>query len=473
MDSKTAVILAAGAGTRMKSDRPKVLHEVMGRSMVSHVIFQVRRAGADRITVVIGHGADQVREALSGENVLLAVQEEQLGTGHAVMQALNHIPETGDVFILCGDTPLITGETLSAFSEYHTSQGAVLTVLTAEFDDPAGYGRIIRDENGDVSCIVEQKDASEEQKKVKEVNAGMYCVDAGFLREALPEIKNDNAQNEYYITDLVGLAVAAGKKAAAFCIEDPDEIMGVNNRVQLAEASAVMQSRINRKHMMNGVTILDPARTYIEESVEIGRDTEIWPGTVLLGDTRIGKGVMIGTDCMIENCTIADGADIQKSVMKESSVGEFSSVGPFAYIRPGSKIGKECKVGDFVEFKNADFGDGSKAAHLAYIGDADVGTDCNIGCGVIFANYDGKNKHRTRVGDRVFVGSNSNLVAPVTLNDDSFVAAGTTVTREVPEGALSVGRSPDHSLSGWVRRKGLIRKNLHGKKSGEEPEDNQ
>ena len=473
MDGKTAVILAAGAGTRMKSDRPKVLHEVMGRSMVSHVISQVRRAGADSITAVIGHGADVVRKALSGENVTFAVQEEQLGTGHAVMQALDRIPGTGDVFILCGDTPLITAETLTAFAEYHAAQEAVLTVLTAEYEDPTGYGRILRDPDGGLQCIVEQKDASEEEKLVREVNAGMYCVDAAFLRETLPKISNENAQHEYYLTDLVELAVSAGQKTAAFCVDDPEEIMGVNNRVQLAAAAKVMQRRINRGHMMNGVTILDPERTYIEDGVRIGRDTEIWPGTVLRGDTEIGSGVMIGTDCILENAVIADGADVQKSVILDSSVGKDSSVGPFAYIRPGTSIGQDCKVGDFVEFKNADFGDGSKASHLAYIGDADVGTDCNIGCGVIFANYDGKNKHRTVVGDRVFVGSNSNLVAPVTVHDDAFIAAGTTVTKEAPSGSLIVGRSPDKSLEGWVERKGLIRSNLHGKKTGTEPEEHE
>ena len=470
MEGKTAVILAAGAGTRMKSDRPKVLHEVMGRPMVSHVISQVRKAGADNITAVIGHGADVVREALSGEGITFAVQEEQLGTGHAVMQALDRIPEEGDVFILCGDTPLITGETLSAFAEYHSSQQAVLTVLTAEYEDPTGYGRIVRNQDGSLLCIVEQKDASEEQKLIKEVNAGMYCVEAGFLREALPRITNDNAQQEYYLTDLVELAVSADRKTAAFCVDDPEEIMGVNNRVQLAAASKAMQRRINHVHMMNGVTIIDPERTFIEDTVEIGRDTEIWPGTVLRGKTRIGNGVLIGTDCVIEDSSIASGADVQKSVLRDCSIGDFSSVGPFAFIRPGTKVGRECKVGDFVEFKNADFGDGSKASHLAYIGDADVGTDCNIGCGVIFANYDGKNKHRTTVGDRVFVGSNSNLVAPVTVHDDSFIAAGTTVTKEVPAGALSVGRSPDKSLMGWVERKGLIRSNLHGRKNGKDSE---
>lgn len=462
MDRKTAVILAAGAGTRMKSELPKVLHKVMGRAMVSHVISSVRDAGADNIIVITGHGASRVEESLADAGVSFVRQEEQLGTGHAVMQALDSLPESGDVFILCGDTPLITSSALAEFAEYHRQHDAAITVLTASVDDPAGYGRIVRGSDGDLERIVEQKDASEEEKLIKEINAGMYCADAAFLREALPKITNDNAQHEYYITDLISIAVTEGKNAAACCVEDPDDVMGVNNRVQLAAASKIMQGRVNEAHMMNGVTIVDPDRTYIEESVEIGSDTEIWPGTVLRGNTVIGKGVMVGTDCVIEDSTIKDGVTIRKSVIKESTVGEDTTVGPFAYMRPGTVIGRECRVGDFVEFKNSNFGDGSKASHLAYIGDADVGNDCNIGCGVIFANYDGKSKHRSTVGDRVFIGSNSNLVAPVKLNDDSYVAAATTVTREVPEGALSVGRSHDKSLEGWVDRKKLRREPLHG-----------
>ena len=460
MNCRTAVILAAGAGTRMKSAKPKVLHEVMGKPMVSHVISQVRKSGSENIIVVVGHGAHQVREALSDEGVSFAVQKEQLGTGHAVIQALDQIPEEGDVFIVCGDTPLITAETLGRFAEYHEKSGAELTVLTAEYDDPSGYGRIIRGKDGSLLRIVEQKDATEEEKLVKEVNAGMYCVKASFLRESLPKLSNDNAQNEYYITDLIAMAAEKGA-AAAFCAEDAEEIMGVNNRVQLAAAAKVMRRRINERLMMDGVTIVDPDTTYIDDTVVIGNDTEIGPDTIIKGNTRIGINVTIGGGCLIEDSVIGDDVDILKSVIKKSSVGSRTNVGPFAYLRPGNDIGEDCKVGDFVEFKNSFFGDGSKASHLAYIGDADVGNDCNVGCGVIFANYDGKKKHRTSVGDRVFIGSNSNLVAPVTVNDDAFIAAGTTVTKEVEEGALSIGRVVDRQEEGWVDKKDLKREKIH------------
>ncbi|MDD6254561.1 MAG: bifunctional UDP-N-acetylglucosamine diphosphorylase/glucosamine-1-phosphate N-acetyltransferase GlmU [Eubacteriales bacterium] len=460
MNCKTAVILAAGAGTRMKSAKPKVLHSIMGRTMVSHVISQVRKSGSEKIIVVVGHGAHQVREALSEEGVSFAVQNEQLGTGHAVLQALDMIPEEGGVFIVCGDTPLITAETLEKFSDYHEKSGALLTVLTAQYDDPSGYGRIIRDQNGGLLRIVEQKDATDSEKSVREVNAGMYCVSAQFLRESLPRLTNDNAQHEYYITDLVAMA-AEKDGASAYCAEDVDEVMGVNNRVQLAAAAKIMRKRVNERLMMDGVTIIDPDSTYIDDTVVIGNDTEIGPNTIIKGNTRIGINVTIGEGCQIEDSVIEDDVDILKSVVKESHIGSRTHVGPFAYLRPGNEIGEECKIGDFVEFKNSVFGSGSKASHLAYIGDADVGNDCNVGCGVIFANYDGKNKHRTIVGDRVFIGSNSNLVAPVTVHDDAFIAAGTTVTKEVTEGALSIGRVVDRMEEGWVDKKNLRREKLH------------
>ena len=458
MNCKTAVILAAGAGTRMKSDKPKVLHEVCGRPMASHVISQAKRAGAEHIVAVVGHGAELVKEGLAEEDVTFALQKEQLGTGHAVMQAADYISDEGDVFVLCGATPLITAETLSAFSEYHTESGNAVTVLTAIFDDPFGYGRIIRAEDGSLVKIVEQKDADEVEKAVKEVNAGMYCVDASFLKKNLKNLSNQNAQGEYYITDIIGMAVESGAGAGAFAVSDPDEIMGVNNRIQLADAAKVMRRRIAQKHMTAGVTIIDPENVYIEEDVVIGNDTEIWPGTVLKGKTVIGSGCVIGKDTIIEDSIIGDGTDILKSVIKSSRVGAGTHVGPFAYMRPGSVVGKDCKVGDFVEIKNAVFGDGSKASHLAYIGDADVGENVNVGCGVVFANYDGVHKFRTTVGDRAFIGSNSNLVAPVTVDDDAYIAAGTTVTVTVPEGALCVGRAREVIEEEWVEKKGLSRK---------------
>ncbi|MBR2779322.1 MAG: bifunctional UDP-N-acetylglucosamine diphosphorylase/glucosamine-1-phosphate N-acetyltransferase GlmU [Firmicutes bacterium] len=453
----TAVILAAGAGTRMKSEKPKVLHEVMGRPMVSHVIAQVRAGGAENIIVVVGHGSEKVTAALKEENVQFAVQTEQLGTGHAVMQAAEFLPEDGGVFVLCGDTPLVTADMLKEFAAYHEKSAGVLTVLTAGMDDPTGYGRIIRAEDGSLLKIVEQKDATEEERAVKEINSGMFCFDAAFLKESLPKLSNDNAQQEYYITDLVGMAVESGRGAAAWQTADPDAIMGVNNRVQLAKAGAVMRRRIVEKHMMAGVTMIDPDSVYIEDSVEIGPDTEIWPGVVLRGNTVIGSGCVIRKDTEITDSTIGDRVEIQRSVIKETKVGSMTTVGPFAYLRPGNVIGEDCRIGDFVEFKNSTFGDRSKASHLAYIGDGDVGTDCNIGCGVVFVNYDGKHKFRSTVGDRAFIGSNSNLVAPVSVQDDGYVAAGSTVTKEVHAGALYLERAEEKQLEGWVERKGLKR----------------
>ncbi len=458
MNCKTAVILAAGAGTRMKSDKPKVLHEVCGRPMVSHVISQAEKAGAENIIAVVGHGAEQVKENLADTGVIFALQAEQLGTGHAVMQAADDIPEEGDVFVLCGDTPLITADTLIRFAEYHSGSGSAVTVLTAVFDDPFGYGRIIRGADGSLIKIVEQKDASEEERAVKEVNAGMYCFKASFLKENLGKLSNQNAQNEYYITDLIGMAVESGAGAGAFAVDDPDEIMGVNNRIQMSAAAKVMRRRIAEKHMTAGVTIIDPDNVYIEEDVVIGSDTEVWPGAVLRGNTVIGRGCMIGKDTVIEDSVIGDRTDILKSVIKGSTVGSDTNVGPFAYLRPGSRVGSDCKVGDFVEIKNAVFGDGSKASHLAYIGDADVGQNVNVGCGVVFANYDGVHKFRSTVGDRAFIGSNANLVAPVQVEDDAYIAAGTTVTVTVPEGALCVGRAREVVEEGWVEKNGLSRK---------------
>ena len=464
MNCKTAVILAAGAGTRMKSELPKVLHEVCGRPMVSHVISQAKKAGAETIIAVIGHGAEQVKEGLKEEEILFALQEKQLGTGHAVMQAADRIPDEGDVFVLYGDTPLITSETLAEFAAYHSGSNNAVTVLTAIFDNPFGYGRIIRGEDGNLQKIVEQKDADETEKAVKEVNAGMYCFNGAFLRENLPKLSNQNAQNEYYITDLIGMAVESGAGAGAFAVNNPDEIMGVNNRIQLSEASRVMRRRIAERHMTAGVTIVDPESVYIEEDVVIGNDTEIWPGAELKGRTIIGNGCVIGRDTIIEDSTIGDRTDILKSVIKESEVGADTQIGPFAYLRPKSRVGNGCKVGDFVEIKNAVFGDGSKASHLAYVGDADVGRDVNVGCGVVFANYDGVHKFRTEVGDRAFIGSNSNLVAPVQVEDDAYIAAGTTVTVAVPEGALCVGRAREVIEEGWVEKKGLSRKKRTVKK---------
>ncbi len=458
MKCNTAIILAAGAGTRMKSSKPKVLHEVSGKSMVNHVIEQVRKAGAKNIIVVVGHGAELVKGALENEDVSFAVQEQQLGTGHAVMQASDLIDDEGNVLVLCADTPLITAKSLTALADYHAENNNAVTVLTANVDNPFGYGRIVRDDDGRFEKIVEEKDACDEEKKICEINSGMYCYKAEFLKEYLNKLTNDNSQKEYYITDLIEMAVRDKLGAGGFAIEDNREIMGVNNRVQLSEAQKIMNRRIAERHMMNGVTVMNPDDVYIEDDVVIRNDTEVWSGAVIKGKTVIGSGCVIGKDTIIEDSIIGDRVDILKSVIKESKVGSDTTVGPFAYLRPKTQVGNECRVGDFVEMKNAIFGDGSKASHLSYIGDADVGENVNVGCGVVFSNYDGVNKFRSTVGDRAFIGSNVNLIAPVTLEDDAYVAAGTTVTVTVPEGSLCVGRSHEILEEGWVEKKGLSRK---------------
>lgn len=458
MNHKTAVILAAGAGTRMKSSKPKVLHEVCGVPMVKHVVNQVRLAGIDDIVVVVGHEAKRVMDGINDTDVKYAVQAEQLGTGHAVMQSIDCLPQNGDVFVLCGDTPLITAATIDRFSKAHSEAGNDMTVLTAMVSEPFGYGRIVRSENGNLERIVEQKDANEIERAICEINSGMYIFDADFLRKNITKLSCDNAQKEYYITDLTAVAVNEGRGAGAFITSDRDEITGVNDRLQLSRATAVMRRRIVDKHMLEGVTVTDPDSVYIEENVKISNDTELRPGVELRGNTVIGSNCIIGGDTVIENSIVGDGTEILKSVILDSSIGNDTHIGPFSYLRPGSSVGNGCKVGDFVELKNSVLSDGSKAAHLAYVGDADIGRNVNIGCGVIFANYDGKNKHRTEVEDNVFIGSNSNLVAPVHVAEDAYIAAGTTVTADVEAGALCVGRAKESQIQGWVKRKGLSRK---------------
>lgn len=458
MDCNTAVILAAGAGTRMKSKTPKVLHKVCGKPMVMHVVEQARLAGTGNIVVVVGHKAEQVQKTLEDQDLKFAVQKEQLGTGHAVMEAVSFIPDEGSSFVLCGDTPLITAETLKKFADYHESRNDAVTVLTARLENPYGYGRIIRGDGDQLLRIVEQKDADSAEQAVNEVNAGMYCFQNTFLKSHIGKLSNENAQQEYYITDLIAMAVESGAGAGAYTVEDADEIMGVNQRIQLSHAVSLMRRRIVEKHMLNGVTVVNPEDVYIESDVEIGMDTEIWPGVQLIGATKIGMNCKIGSDTVIENSEIGEGTDILKSVILNSSIGEETHVGPFAYLRPGSEVGSGCKVGDFVEIKNSKFGDGSKAAHLAYVGDADVGNYVNVGCGVVFVNYNGVEKFRSTIGDRAFLGSNSNMVAPVHIGEDAYIAAGTTVTQAVPAGALCVGRKHEEIEEGWVEKKGLKRK---------------
>lgn len=451
MKGLAAIILAAGKGTRMKSRLPKVLHPVGGQPMVSHVMTACRTAGAHPVVLVIGHGAEQVQAVLGSDQVYVE-QREQLGTGHAVMQAEAELRDfTGDILVVCGDTPLLRGETLATLARFHSEQGAAATVLTMTLANPTGYGRIIRDELGQVAAIVEEKDAGPEQKAIREVNSGTYCFQAPALFAALRQITPNNAQGEYYLTDVLAILRQQGQKVAAWQVEDDSEVMGINDRVALAEANRLFQERINRQHMLAGVTILDPATTYIETDVQIGTDTVIYPNTYVTGKTVIGTGCQIGPNSKIMDSRIGDGAEIQFSVVLQAEIGADCTIGPFAYLRPGTCLAAGVKVGDFVEIKNAVIGEGSKVPHLSYVGDAEIGAGVNIGAGTITCNYDGYKKSKTIIGDGAFIGSNSNLVAPVTIGAGSLVAAGSTIVKDVPADALGVARAPQKNREGWAK----------------------
>lgn len=445
----TSVILAAGMGTRMKSKMPKVLHTVCGKPLSKWVIDASKAAGADKVCAVVGHKAETVKEVL-GDVCEFALQAEQKGTGHAVMQAIDVIKNSkGEVVILNGDTPLITAETINKAIEYHKNNDNQATVITAILDDATGYGRIVRDNDGSVLKIVEQKDASEEEKKINEVNSGMYVVDAQSLVYALDKITPNNAQGEYYLTDTLEILLSAGKKIGGYAISDNDEIRGINDRVQLNEAEKIMQKRINEYHMRNGVTMRNPESVYIEDGVEIGNDTEICQNVTIKSGTKIGSDCVIGSGSMLDRAVIHDGVDVLSSVILESEVDEGTHVGPFAYIRPNCHVGKEVKVGDFVELKNSNIDDGTKISHLTYIGDSDVGKRVNFGCGTVTCNYDGKKKYRTTIGDDCFVGCNTNFVSPINVGDGVYIAAGSTITEDIPENSLSIARARQVNKEGW------------------------
>jgi len=457
MDNVISVILAAGEGKRMKSKNSKVVHTICGKAMIEWVLKAVEEAAVKDIVTVVGHRADQVK-GLLGSRTLYAEQNEQLGTGHAVMQAKPFLEgKDGYVLVLCGDTPLITARSISGALEFHMKSGNSATIITAEVDRPEGYGRIVRDSDGNVARIVEHRDASESELKIREINSGMYCFTIKHLLEALDEIESSNSQGEYYLTDAIEILVGKGYKAAAYKIDDPDEIMGVNDRVQLAEAARILNARILKGFMLKGVTIINPDSTYIDEAAEIGMDTVIYPGTVIEGQTVIGEDCVIGPNSRIVNSSLGSSVEVNSSVVLESSVGDNTKIGPYAYIRPGSSIGKNIKIGDFVEIKNSTIGDYSKIPHLAYVGDTVMGRNVNFGCGSITANYDGKRKYVTNIGDNVAVGSNVNLVAPVTIRDNSYIAAGSTITQEVSEYSLALARSRQIIKENWVIKKGMQR----------------
>lgn len=456
MEKLYAVILAAGQGTRMKSEKHKVLHSVCGKAIIDHILDALTRIGVDETIVIVGHHAEQVRSHV-GERARFVEQKELLGTAHAVMQTASLLKgREGTTLILYGDHPLYRAETFSRLVERHRRLGAAATLLTAVLPDPTGYGRVIRGEGDEVFRIVEHKDASSEELKVREVFTGTVCFDNLRLFDALSRVKNDNNQGEYYLPDVIPILREQGDRIAAEIVGDYEEAMGVNNRVQLAEAEAAMNRRLLKEHMLNGVTIIDPANTYIEADVVIGRDTVIYPGSYLKGRTVVGERCTIGPQADLTDVTVGDGATLRYSVLQECAVEERSQVGPFAYIRPGSRLETGTKVGCFVDIKNARLGRGSKVSHLGYVGDADVGEGVNIGCGAVTVNYDGVKKHRTLIGDGAFIGCNVNLVAPVTVEKGAYVAAGSTVTDDVPEDALAIARERQVNKPGYAKR--LIKK---------------
>ena len=448
-------MLAAGEGTRMKSQTPKVLHSISGRSLLGHVLHSLESIEPKEVRVVVGSGREAVETHLAeiAPDALAIFQAERNGTGHAVQIALKGVESTGSVMILAGDTPLLSGATLKEFSDAHSSGGYSASVLTAELPDPTGYGRIIRGDDGLLFRIVEEKDADEDQKMIFEINSGVYIFESEALVNAIKSLQSNNAQGELYLTDAIEIIRKNGGKIAPVLCEDFTETLGVNDRIQLAEAAALMRDRVNERHMRNGVTILDPATTWIDDTATIAPDVLILPGSSIFGSTAIASGAVIGPRTILEDCAVNTGATIKESNCIGSEIGANANVGPYTYLRSGTVLADESKAGAFVEIKNSQIGSGSKVPHLSYVGDATIGEGSNIGAATIFVNYDGVDKHRTEIGDHVRIGSDTMLVAPVTVGDGAYTAAGSVITEDVPAGAIGVGRAKQRNVLGWVLRK--------------------
>jgi bifunctional UDP-N-acetylglucosamine pyrophosphorylase/glucosamine-1-phosphate N-acetyltransferase len=456
MNEVGVIILAAGQGKRMKSALPKVAHHLGGKPLLLHVLNKAKRLEPSRIAIVIGHGAEAVKQVYPNDDVTWVVQDRQLGTAHAVLCAKNSFGAfNGDILILSGDVPLISERTLKTMIRCHREHSAALTVLTASLNEPRGYGRILRHAaGGQISGIVEEPDATEAQRQIEEVNAGIYVASAPFLFPALQALTNNNEQGEYYLPDVVTIGLNQGKRIAAVTVDDRCEVMGINTREELAQMEKTLQERINRKWMDNGVTFKDSNTAYIEEDVVIGKDTVIGPNTHLLGNTVIGERCQIDGSAYLTDVQLGDNVHLKFSVVATSSrVAAGAIIGPFAHLRPGSSLGPNVHIGNFVETKEATIGEGTKASHLTYLGDVTIGRDTNIGAGTIVCNYDGFHKYRTKIGDRVQVGSDSTLVAPISLGDDVYVATASTLRHDIPAGALAFNERQERVREGWTEQK--------------------
>jgi bifunctional UDP-N-acetylglucosamine pyrophosphorylase/glucosamine-1-phosphate N-acetyltransferase len=456
----TVIVLAAGGGTRMKSKTMKVLHPVAGRSMVGHVLAAVQQVRPKRIVAVVGHQREQVAPHVQElvPDALIAVQEEQHGTGHAVRVAMEAVRQAegaigGTVLVAYADTPLLEAESLQRFADEHEAAERAVSILSGLVENPFGYGRVLRDAEGEVEGIVEEKDATEDQRGIREINSGILAFDAAFLVEVLPRLGNDNAKGEYYLTDTVQLARESGLHVGAHVIDDVLQTEGVNDRAQLARIGAAMNERIVDRWMRDGVTVMDPATTWLDADVVLAPDVTILPGVQLLGATVVQEDAVVGPDTTLKDCEIGSGARVTRSHGELAVIGAGATVGPFAYLRPGTTLGAAGKIGTFVETKNAQIGDGAKVPHLSYVGDAEIGEGTNIGAGTIFANYDGLAKHRTVVGRHARTGSNNTFVAPVAVGDGAGTAGGTVVRRDVPPGALAVSSGPQRNLERWALSK--------------------
>ena len=455
MSLETVVILAAGEGTRMKSSTPKVLHPISGRSLVGHVINAVDILSPKQVRVVVGAGREQVEAHLLeiAPHVTTVFQEKRGGTGHATQLALDGLKATGTILVLAGDTPMLTGDSLQQLLDHHHEGGFTASVLTAEHPDPTGYGRIIRGDDDSLLRIVEERDADDIQREIFEVNSGVYAFDSAKLANAIGKLTSNNSQGELYLTDVIEILRNEGGKIAAVLIDDFIEILGVNDRVQLAETAALLRDRINEELMQAGVTIVDPLSTWVDSTATVANDVVLMPGTAISGNTTVATGSIIGPRSTLVDCTVGSGARVIESRATEAIIGEGANVGPYTFLRPGTKLLPNSKVGAYVEMKNATLGEGSKVPHLSYVGDAVIGEGSNIGAATIFVNYDGVEKHYTVVGDHVRIGSDSMLVAPVTIGDGAYTAAGSVITEDVPPGAIGVGRAKQRNVIGWVLRK--------------------